>query len=119
LDHPELYSPYADHDEVEKLSNQKQSIVLYNQDGIVLYSSNPAFSSRFGIGREQLYYDLYDINQGYRSYSYKQPVFDDNESIGFFDLSCLCEECVTGVYNRRYFVVAWLLIIFSFSYFPL
>src|SRR5699024_7108999 len=116
LDHPELYSPYADHDEVEKLSNQKQSIVLYNQDGIVLYSSNPAFSSRLGIGREQLYNDLYDINQGYRSYSYKQPVFDDNELIGFFQVEVLREEWVTGVNTRGYFVAGLFLIIFTLTY---
>lgn len=101
LDNPIFYDPKVEKTEIEQLASEELSIVLYNQDGLVVYSSNPIFTSpHSGLGKENLYKDLYHLNQGYRSYNYKQPVFQGNELVGFFHVVLARDEWVEGVNDR-------------------
>lgn len=113
LDSPELYQPDTDWTQVEELASSRVSIVLYNQDGVVLFTSDPfAVPLHSILGREILYKDLYSIEQGYRAYRYKQPVFDSGEPVGFFDVQLSRDEWVTGVGQRTW----WAIIIFAFIF---
>ncbi|GAB3801837.1 sensor histidine kinase [Virgibacillus kimchii] len=117
LDQPRLYTPGGNFENVENLAGQNLSIALYNQDGIVIYTSNPSFTStHHSLGKQQLYEDLYSLEQGYRAYTYKQPVFDNNELTGFFQVQMGREEWVTGVENRGYLVGTIFLLVFSLIY---
>ncbi|MEC5424760.1 HAMP domain-containing histidine kinase [Virgibacillus sp. C22-A2] len=117
LDEPALYEPQANRETIEKLTSQKQSIALYNQDGVVIYTSNPSFTpAHFGLGKKQLYEDLYSLDQGYRSYTYKQPVFSGNDLVGFFHVEMARDEWVTGVTNRSFLVGGLFMIVFTAIY---
>jgi signal transduction histidine kinase len=117
LDRPELFVPGGNVDEMEKVTDQSLSVALYSRDGIVIYSSNPYFASAsYSLGKERLYEDLYSLEQGYRAYTYKQPVFDNNDLVGFFHVQMGREAWVEGVENRGYFVVAVFLIVFILIY---
>ncbi|CCQ93981.1 Integral membrane sensor signal transduction histidine kinase [[Clostridium] ultunense Esp] len=101
LDDPAIYRPNIERPQVEKLVGPNVSLVLYNRDGIVLYTSDPLYiPAHFALGREQLYKNLYTLEQGYRSYRYKQPVFSTGELVGFFELQLSREEWAKGVENR-------------------
>ncbi len=117
LDRPGLYTPGGNKEEAEKLAGQSLSIALYNRDGLVIYTSSPSFASpHYGLGKEHLYEDLYTLEQGYRAYTYKQPVFENNDLAGFFHVQIGREAWVEGVENRGYFVGAVFLLVFGLIY---
>src|SRR5690625_4099435 len=77
---PELYKPEAPMGEIEAKTTKSLSITLYNQDGLKLYSSLPnTITSSQSVNQEMLFTNLYDFDQGLRSFTYKEPVFDDGE----------------------------------------
>lgn len=90
LNNPELYSPKTDKTKVEQLASKKLSIVLYNPDGLVIFTSNPA----------------YTLKQGYQTYSYKQPVFVNRDLTGFFYVQLARDKWVGGVSDRSIIVIA-------------
>ncbi|MFA1819707.1 ATP-binding protein [Virgibacillus oceani] len=117
LDQPGLYTPGGDIEEVEALAGKNLSIALYNRDGVIIYTSNPSFAStHHSLGREHLYEDLYTLEQGYRAYTYKQPVFENNDLAGFFHVQMGRDEWVAGVENRGYLVGAVFLLVFTLIY---
>lgn len=116
LEDPQLYQVDG-REKVEGLAAQGLSIVLYNREGLILYTSDPLSPYPYTApSRETLYKDLYVFKQGYRAYTYKQPVFNDGQLVGFFEVQIGRKEWLSGV-NRRTIVVAVLLILlFSFTY---
>ena len=117
LDNPAFYDPKVERTEVEELANEELSIVLYNQDGLVVYTSNPVVASAHsGLGKERLYEDLYSLEQGYRTYSYKQPVFEGNELVGFFHVEIARDEWVAGVFDRSTLMLGVFFILFTLIY---
>jgi signal transduction histidine kinase len=117
LDDPGLYTPGGDREYIENMASQSLSIVLYNRDGVVVYTSDPSFTSaHFGMGREQLYEDLYSLEQGYRAYTYKQPVFENNDLAGFFHVQMARDKWVDGVTNRGYLTGTAFLVVFTLIY---
>lgn len=120
LNDPALYKPKAVGDPVEEMANEQLSIALYNADGLVVYTSNPsAVSAHSGMGKEALYADLYDLKQGYRSYTYKQPVFDGKELVGVFEVAFARDEWVAGVSNRSWLMLAGFMGLFLLIYFTI
>lgn len=113
LDHAELYQMKIDRPEVDELTSEQLSIILYNPDGFVLYASNPIYAQS---NRDELYENLYSLDQGFRTYSYKQPVFDGKEIIGFFQVELAREAWVSGVTERTWLVVGIFLSIFLLLY---
>lgn len=116
LDDAELYQVKIDRQTVDELTNEQLSIILYNRDGVVLYASNPIYTQSYLFSREQLYENLYSLNQGFRKYSYKQPVFKGNEIVGFFQIELAREAWVAGVTERSWFAIILFSIIFILLY---
>lgn len=116
LDDPSLYHPKRNFKKVEQLTNQHVSIELYNADGFVLFISNPSLAGQSLIGKETLYSNLYSLEQGYRAYSYKQPVFEENRLVGFYKVDFARDEWVTGVSNRTSFIVVIFISLFLLIY---
>lgn len=116
LDHAELYQMKKDRPEVDKLTNEQLSIILYNSDGFVLYASNPVYTQSSFSNRDQLYENLYSLNQGFRTYSYKQPVFKGKEIVGFFQVELAREAWVSGVTERTWLVLGIFISIFLLLY---
>lgn len=118
LDDPKLYNPNADKKTVEKLANKQVSIVLHNKDGLILYTSNPELvSGRLGVDKEALYGKLYTLDKGYRTYSYKQPVFDDNDLVGFFQVKIARQDWVSAVSMRSLLMMGIFVSLFIIIYF--
>ncbi|MCJ0933264.1 HAMP domain-containing sensor histidine kinase [Virgibacillus halodenitrificans] len=117
LSDPKLYSSKTYRKRLDTIANTKQSIALFNPDGVVIYTSNPSFMpAHYGIGKQQLYEDLYSLERGYRTYTYKQPVFSENELVGFFHVELARDTWVAGVKNRSLLVGGLFTLVFILIY---
>jgi len=117
LDDPNLYKPKAKKEQVNKLANGQRSIALYNRDGLVIYTSNPTLTpAQSGLDREKLYEGLYTLEQGYGTYSYRQPVFEGNELIGFFDVEMARDEWAAAVSDRSWLMFGIFFVLFASVY---
>lgn len=117
LEDPSLYQPNIERPRVESLAHSQMSISLYNRDGLVLYSSDPVSAgSSWFVGKDELYKDLYSLEQGYRTYRYKQPVFSDEGITGFFEVQLTRDEWTAGVKNRTWIALGAFIAIFVLVY---
>lgn len=116
LDDPELYHLEVKARGIEQIVSESMSITLYNGDGLVIYTSNPINTGRY-LSRSDLYKDLYKLEQGYRAYTYKQPVFDGQQIVGFFDVQVARDEWTAGVSDRSWLMLTVFAIFFSLIYF--
>lgn len=117
LNDPSLYKPNIERPQVENLVDSQVSISIYNEDGFILYTSDSMGSPpSFALGREQLYKDLYSLQQGYRTYSYKEPVLANNEIVGFYEVQLAREEWTAGVSERSWFVFGIFVVVFLLIY---
>src|SRR5699024_10521657 len=117
LDDPKLYKPKAKKEQVNKLANGQRSIALYNRDGLVMYTSNPTLTpAQSGLDREKLYEGLYTLEQGYGTYSYRQPVFEGDELIGFCDREMARDEWAAAVYDSGWLMFVIFLVLFASVY---
>lgn len=116
LDDPVLYYPSANKQAIDQLVNEQRSITLYNQNGLVLYSSNPTTSS-INIQKERLYENLYKIEQQFSTYSLKQPVFQNSNVVGFFHIELARNEWVGGVADRSIWLIISFISLFICIYF--
>lgn len=116
LDNPELYRSIGPKP-IDQYLNPLRSITLYNEEGLILYASDPLKTSTGWIAnRELLYKNLYALEQGYRAYTYKQPVFEDGKLIGFFEVTMSREQWVRGVNRRTWVMVGLLAALFLVTY---
>lgn len=117
LDDPELYHPKQMKDAVDALSNSQRFITIYNHTGIVLYSTNPVLHmSPFSVSKEALYQGLYKVEQGYRAYDYKQPVFKGSTLVGFFQIEMARDEWTKGVQKRSWLTLGIFVGVFVLIY---
>lgn len=122
LTNPAYYEGYADYEPIEEMVDSHRAITLYNQHGFTLHTSDPSASRiTMGLNKESLYEGLYEFKQGYRTFTYKEPVFEDNEIVGFFNISIAREEWTEGVVHRAYlvsgiFIIAFILIYITIIY---
>lgn len=116
LKNPSFYTVNRERPEVEGLVSDQLSVVLYNEDGFVIYSSSPAYTMHSVEGKERLYEGLYSLNQGFRTYTYKQPVFDGNRLAGFFQMELARDAWVSGVTERTWLVFGLFIALFLAIY---
>jgi len=113
LDDEKLYTSKPSHDKIAPLLNDDLSITLLNKDGFILYSNKETQAPQFGYYHEHLYEDLYELKQGYHSYTYKQPVFRHNEVVGFFQVEKVRQQWVEAVSKRTIIVTVLFFGIFT------
>src|SRR5690625_4656553 len=115
LNDTQLYMGKPSEEEITPLLKDDLSITLINKDGFILYASNQVTqpSHMVNFNKEQLYEDLYELKQGYHAYSYKQPVFHNNDLVGFFQIEKGCQQWVDAVSQRTVIVSIILMTIFS------
>jgi len=117
LANTELYDPSTSKAEIEQMVSEQLAIALYNKDGFVLYSSNPTlFPVQQVVNKESLYADLYDLKQGLRAFTYKEPVFEEGEVIGLFEVNIAREELISSIIKRGWIVVGLFVISFILIY---
>lgn len=118
LDNPALYKK-EDPNEYERLRNYSQEKIiftLYNKDGLMLFSTdaNAQFLSK--VKRESIYQDLYKIQTNYHSFDYKKPVFENDSIIGFYEISFLRLDWLSGVEDRESLAIILYLVAFFIIY---
>src|SRR5699024_7947238 len=87
LVNPTLYDPLTSKEEIEKLKSEDLAISLYNEDGMVVYSSNPNFVHV--MNQKDLYIDLYELQQGLRSLDRKSTRLNSSHVSISYAVFCL------------------------------
>lgn len=114
---PTLYKGFANYHSIDHIVDNHRAITLYNENGFILYASDaPANQVTTSVQKKVLYEDLYAYKQGYKAFTYKEPVFENNEIIGFFQISIAREEWTEGVVHRTYLVAGIFVIVFILIY---
>lgn len=103
LQQTELYHPLSSKKTVEELTDGQVAITLYNSDGYMLYSSNKETSPNV-TKKDVLYQDLFEVKQNLGTYSYKEPVLEDGEMVGFYEITIARDEFAEKVTNRGYII---------------
>lgn len=118
LDDPDIYSTSNKlaKAKVEEFSNEQQTITLYNDLGLTIYSSNPTDATPYALSKEQLYHNLYQMEQGYRTYIYRAPVFLDQEIVGFYKIELARDKWIEGVTERSILMMGIFIIFFILLY---
>ncbi|MGE7113026.1 sensor histidine kinase [Lysinibacillus sp. NPDC047702] len=114
LNNPEYYTKNADRTDIEAITNEQLAITLYSQSGFVLYSSNP-LKSGF-ISKDQIFKDLYDLQQKYNAFTYKEPVYQKGELLGIYEIQLVRKDWVQGVQNRSWLVIVSSILLFLLIY---
>ena len=114
LNNPEYYTKNADRTDIEAITNEQLAITLYSQSGFVLFSSNP-LKSGF-ISKDQIFKDLYDLQQKYNAFTYKEPVYQKGELLGIYEIQLVRKDWVQGVQNRSWLVIVSSILLFLLIY---
>lgn len=107
-----LYDPEAPKDEIEALESERVKISLYTKDGFVLYHSSNHLIVNPILTTDNLFKNLYELEQGLRTFSYKEPVFDNHDIVGVFEITIAREQLISTITKRTWIVT--LLLIGSF-----
>ncbi|MHC1684630.1 MAG: ATP-binding protein [Clostridiaceae bacterium] len=95
LEDPRLYTNLEKQIElVNKEDENTVQINLYNADGLKLYATYEV------LNKETLYSNLYNIQSGYKAYTLKKPVFDDDVLVGFYQIIIARENYIEGLNNK-------------------
>jgi len=115
LENPLYYTKNADIKEIEALTNDQLSITLYSKSGLRLYSSDPlklVFDSK-----DRVFKGLYELKQNYNAFTYKEPVYQDGELLGIYEIQLVRKDWVKGVERRSWLVIASSIVLFLLIYF--
>lgn len=102
LHDPTLYTiqPVENYDHLTNLTNDMIHIRLFRADGAILYSSLTDASSYTFENKEQLYKNLNEIKISHRTFTWKQPVFENNELVGIYEIVISRDKWIQGVNDR-------------------
>jgi len=115
LENPMYYTKNADIKDVEALTNDHLAITLYSKTGLFLYSSNP-LKSRLD-SKDTIFKGLYELKQNYNAFTYKEPVYQDGEFLGVYEIQLVRKDWVKGVESRSWLVIASSILLFLLIYF--
>lgn len=114
LNDPTLYAKDADIQQVKALTSDQLAITLYAKSGFVYYSSNP-LTSGF-VSRENVLKNLYVLQQKYNAFTYKEPVYQQGDLVGIYEIQLIRKDWVQGVERRSWLVIASAITLFLAVY---
>lgn len=107
LEQPELYKVKADRSTVEALKNPQTEMKLYIKEGYLIYTTNPYENTlKEKMNFNELYANLYQFEDGYNAYSFKAPVFNEDELVGFYEVKLARNQWVETVSNISKLIIA-------------
>lgn len=117
LMHSNVFEKGANYQRLEELSDEQTGITLYSKSGLILYSSNPLAKpvSSF-IDRADLYHNLFEFQQNYNAFTYKEPVWIKGNLVGIYEITLIRSEWVEGVQQRSIIVLVGAMGIFLLIY---
>src|SRR5690625_422956 len=111
---PELYGANADEFVLWSLVDDRTELVLYNDDGLILFHSED--ESFYSVPKDKLMQNLYELQEEFLAYTYKEPVFSEHELIGFFEIRITRDELLKTIIHRGWFVTIVFISIFIIIY---
>src|SRR5699024_10559735 len=66
--------------------------------------SSKAYSEHLVTKKDILYTDLFELQEGLRSYTYKEPVLENGNIVGFYEITIAREAFVETIANRALFI---------------
>ncbi|MFT9819981.1 ATP-binding protein [Lysinibacillus sp. NPDC056185] len=115
LENPMYYKKNADIKDIEALTNEHLAITLYSKSDLILYSSNPL--KQVFDTKDRIFKGLYELKQNYNAFTYKEPVYQDGELLGVYEIQLVRTDWVKGVESRSWLVIASSIFLFLLIYF--
>ncbi|MGE8003920.1 HAMP domain-containing sensor histidine kinase [Lysinibacillus sp. NPDC093216] len=115
LENPMYYKKNADIKDIEALTNEHLAITLYSKSDLILYSSNPL--KQVFDSKDRIFKGLYELKQNYNAFTYKEPVYQDGELLGVYEIQLVRTDWVKGVESRSWLVIASSIVLFLLIYF--
>lgn len=109
-----LYGANGNTEVLEPFINDQTNITLYNSDGLLIY--NPKEEMYFSQSKDFLLQNLYELKQELRSFTYKEPVFINNEFIGIFEIEIKRNQLLKTIANKSLLVTITFISIFLLIY---
>lgn len=106
LENPKLYTDREFKDEMDTLTNEQTMITLYHPSGKILYSSNPVETYTNFEDKKVLYQELYNFQQNYETFVYKQPVYEEGKIVGLFKITLARTEWTERVKSSTTIIIA-------------
>src|SRR5690606_33756515 len=116
LEHPSLYNINANYKEIEKLTSDQLMITLYSPNGKIYYSSNVINSFSSFESKSTVYKNLYEFEQNYKTFIYKEPVYEDGEMKGVYKITLIRSEWLEQVNTKSLIVVISLIAVMLIIY---
>lgn len=116
IQRPEIYNTNFLKDREFVTSKDKNSVLieLYTDAGEQIYTSNE--SSILYTQKQELYSDLYKVVTGYKAYTLKKPVFEDNILIGFYKITIARNSYVEEVNNKTIIAIIGFVVVLIIIY---
>lgn len=120
IEAPSLYhiQPQDKFQAVSRVANHSLKITLYRADGVQVFTSleNKLLPSMYRVNSEQLYENLYKLEQSHDTYTMKKPVFEKGTLIGFYELTMVREQWLHAFRYRTYIVIGCAVLFFITLY---
>lgn len=106
LEHAHMYTQKDIPQAVQALSNEHTMITLYLPTGKILYSSNPIATHTNFEEKQVLYKALYEFQQNYATFVYKEPVYAQGQLVGIYKITVARTEWTEQVGGQTMLLVA-------------
>ncbi|MFF5996493.1 HAMP domain-containing sensor histidine kinase [Lysinibacillus sp. KU-BSD001] len=117
LANPMMYEKNANFSEMEALTSNELMVTLYAPNGRIYYSSNPlTTASSIFKDRERVYKHLYELQQNYQTFVYKEPVYEKGQIVGIYEVTSIRTEWTKQVNTKTLIVGIGLLVLLSLLY---
>ena len=116
LNNPELYNQQANYEEIKALTSEQLMITLYSANGKIHYSSNPLSSINSFEQRDTVYKDLYEFKQNYKTFVYKEPIYEDGRIKGIYKITIARTEWLEQVNTKTVIVISCLVVVLILVY---
>jgi signal transduction histidine kinase len=88
---------------IEAKDEGKVKIELYNTEGRQIYSSDNNLI--FNVQKEEMYSNLFKVEEGYKAYTLKKPVFKENSLLGIYKITIAKDGFVEEINKRTIIAV--------------
>ncbi|EJW19549.1 HAMP domain-containing histidine kinase [Paenibacillus alvei] len=120
IESPSLYhiQPQDKFLTVSRAASHSLKITLYRADGVQVFTSmeNRLLPSIYRVNPEQLYENLYKLEQSHDTYMVKKPVFEKGTLIGFYEITMVREQWLNAFQYRTYTVIGCAVLFFIALY---
>ena len=111
---PTMYTGNLNESLLDAHSDETVQIKLYRHDGAVLYTT---IHEVFQIPNvEELYTNLYEVDEHLNTFTYKEPVFDEGQLIGLYEVEMYREHFVQTMKERTWITFGIFIAIFLLIY---